>query len=269
TGGRHPRGATRPRSLSLAPDACQTHGDSACGARGFHLPGDRGDAADPSRHRVDAASSRSPRIAQVVPGKRSMSTRCRRLWEVEAARDGGLTGSAGLAFEQHVKICGDCARERAALDDLKRNLVDASPPTDEIFLRRERDRLLAAADALGRAPARTPYVRWAVAAVAALVLSAGVWLGVRAKSAEPPADSYAVITPSAGTRWDRHPREGVDQIDLLDGTLSLVVHRSPSDPRLVIRVPDGEIEDMGTEFYVVVRESRTQEIAVQSGSVIF
>ncbi|HEY6880694.1 MAG TPA: hypothetical protein VI299_21875, partial [Polyangiales bacterium] len=40
-------------------------------------------------------------------------------------------------------------------------------------------------------------------------------------------------------------------------------------PRLVVRVPDGEIEDLGTVFSVTVEDGQTREIIVREGRVLF
>jgi hypothetical protein len=78
-----------------------------------------------------------------------------------------------------------------------------------------------------------------------------------------------VTTPVAGTKWSRHSARNLERIDLNDGALSVVVRRSPHDPRVVVRVPEGEIEDLGTVFKVTVRVGRTAEISVSQGTVVF
>src|SRR5207248_487229 len=104
-------------------------------------------------------------------------------------------------------------------------------------------------------------------AAAVVIVAAALFVPRRRTTAE--TAPYAAITPSAGAKWQRHVRGGLDQIELTDGTLSFVVHRSASDPRIFVRVPDGEVEDLGTEFRVVVRQGHTQEISVRSGVVVF
>jgi hypothetical protein len=68
-------------------------------------------------------------------------------------------------------------------------------------------------------------------------------------------------------RWTRSTDGQVERIELQDGTLSLRIHRAPNDKRVVLRVPDGEIEDRGTSFHVVVSQGHTMEVGVDEGSV--
>src|SRR5262245_28858464 len=72
---------------------------------------------------------------------------CPRLFEAEAMRDGRLTGTERASFERHASICPACAREVEALDALAGALRANHPVrADELHVRRERTRLLAAFD---------------------------------------------------------------------------------------------------------------------------
>src|SRR5580692_7938075 len=83
------------------------------------------------------------------------STPCPRLFEVEAARDGRLTGAERASFERHMIGCPACLREAKALEGLAEALR-ASPRddtgADELHVRRKRTRLLAAFDRTLTAP---------------------------------------------------------------------------------------------------------------------
>jgi TolA-binding protein len=54
---------------------------------------------------------------------------------------------------------------------------------------------------------------------------------------------------------------------LSEGTLRRDVQRKPGGRRVVVRVPDGEIEDLGTIFHVVVNRGRTERVGVDEGRV--
>ena len=197
-----------------------------------------------------------------------MSAHCRRLWEVEAMRDGRLVGHAQRAIEVHAETCPDCREERRALDRLGLALVKDASIEDEVALRRGRAHLLWSVEAqrLEQAGIRKLAPVAVAAALVALLCGDAVF---RATQRPTPAVHVASVTASAGARWDQHLRGSVEQIRLTDGTLKIFVRHSPTDPRVMVRVPDGEIEDVGTAFRVTVQQHETREIAVDDGAVVF
>lgn len=73
---------------------------------------------------------------------------CARMWEVEAARDGRLSGSVLDNARAHVERCSTCRAEAARLDALRAALCAVRPaPLDQLALRRLRQRVLERADA--------------------------------------------------------------------------------------------------------------------------
>src|SRR5262249_23323843 len=80
------------------------------------------------------------------------------------------------------------------------------------------------------------------------------------------ASSVAAVEADTAI-WRAVVEEAVENIDLSDGTLRLHVKRPPGGRRVIVRVPDGEIEDLGTIFHVVVREGRTASVGVDEGRV--
>jgi hypothetical protein len=58
-----------------------------------------------------------------------------------------------------------------------------------------------------------------------------------------------------------------DRIDLTDGIASFRVNPHQGR-RVVVRLPDGEVEDVGTVFEVNVHEHETRSIAVHEGRVV-
>jgi ferric-dicitrate binding protein FerR (iron transport regulator) len=212
------------------------------------------------------------------------SAACRRAWEAEAARDGRLPNAARVAHEAHARQCAHCSRERAQLEQLATSLRQVpAHPHDQLVLPRARRHLLQSVNRqlLGAAPSgkRRARLAWALALTSLAALAAFGWL---ARPRSLPLASPATAAPgaawaetsglrlvaSSGARFDRQRRPGLDVVALHEGTLSIDFARGPHAD-LSVRVPDGEIRDLGTVFRVVVAESHTVEIAVQEGAVVF
>ena len=95
---------------------------------------------------------------------------CARTWEVEAARDGRLTGAELASFERHASSCAACRAEATVLDGLGQSLRALREPlVDEVAIRRRKLRLLREADeaAMGEVSSRRP-LRQAFAVAGAL-----------------------------------------------------------------------------------------------------
>jgi hypothetical protein len=204
---------------------------------------------------------------------------CPRLFEVEALRDGRLSGPELARFQAHLRACADCMREAQALESLAARLRAAAsqPTTDQLHVRRERTRLLAAFDER-LAPTRTPNKkRWLglAAAVVALSALAGlafvVWPARQAPapvSFVAPASDPVTVRADSSAEWSRHAENQVDRIVLHRGALS--IHVEPAHPprRLLVILPDGELEDIGTTFSVSADAGQTTRVTVQAGSVV-
>src|SRR6478736_3652179 len=128
-----------------------------------------------------------------------MKAACPRLFEVEALRDGRLAGAELARFQSHLGLCSVCAAEARALDALALDLLAPSDfgEADELHVRRERTRLMAAFDA-GLMPTARPRAgrSWFVPAFALGLLSV---LGVLAFIFWParplPAAAHAPVQP--------------------------------------------------------------------------
>jgi hypothetical protein len=194
-------------------------------------------------------------------------TDCKRLWEVEAARDGRLSGTALVAFEEHASRCEQCRKERRALNTLARELAVSSAAEDEVALRRERARLLAAAHPNVPEQRSARSGGWVALAAACCLLG---FLGIRKlpfgqSTVAPVID----VVASPGARWDREITKTSERLTLTEGVLRLTVRHSTGDRRTAIHVPDGDIDDVGTVFRVTVREGHTREIVVSDGAIVF
>jgi hypothetical protein len=191
---------------------------------------------------------------------------CSRRWEVEAARDQHLSGAAMASHVAHVAACAECRVEQEALDALARKLRAGSARVDEVALRRLRQATLERAFELSRTQSRPLRAR-NVALVA--LAAAGLAVAIVVQQAHHERPSLAVTAGSAGATWNRHRVDDVDHVDLGEGAFSLVVRRRAQDPRVIVHVPEGEIEDFGTAFDVHVHAGRTERIAVREGVVVF
>ena len=210
------------------------------------------------------------------------ATSCPRLFEVEALRNGRLSGNERAHFERHLSQCAACRRESQALESLALALRRSHAETpDELHVRRERTRLLAAFDrALVTEPARRKAPLWsALAACAVIAALAFAFVQTRmpetaspAASAAPSAASEtaarALVQPSAGAIGMRSDQPGRERIVLSHGTLSIQVTHAANEPGVIVVLPDGELEDTGTTFTVAVENGVTTRVAVQEGSVV-
>lgn len=215
-----------------------------------------------------------------------MTTTCHRSWEVEAARDGRLTGEARASFDTHAAGCPSCRGAANGLESLANGLRGlGSAEVDDVSLRRLRGRVLEAVDAeqTGRVEVRAHRAR-SSARIAALVGAAAVVAVVAffslpgSKAAAPAlvayerpaasAETRVEVEAGAGARYTRTVSGDVERFDLVDGTLRLRVVRAAGGRRVLVKVPDGEIEDVGTTFEVVVRDGHTERVGVDEGRVV-
>jgi len=197
---------------------------------------------------------------------------CPRLFEVEALRDGRLLGAERLSFQRHLDSCACCSREVVELQTLADRLCNsgAEADADELHARRERTRLLAAFDAKLAPPERTLVPRgWLVGAAAASLLVLSFFMYFRARSAAAPGTQRAVAVHAEGSAsWSRRSEGPVEKILLERGALSIHVDHTGEKRRLLVVLPDGELEDIGTTFTVSAEAGRTTRVSVASGSVV-
>lgn len=214
---------------------------------------------------------------------------CPRLFEVEALRDGRLQGAERSRFARHVQACEHCAAEARELEALGHRLRESTTqPSDELHARRERTRLLAAFDQRLMQPAserwHTHKSAWLGACALVLIgLSSILWQPWRSEAdttltrlAASPATSKAAVElssvvevqPEPGTQWERRVVAGRELVEIRAGTLRLRVQRAADRLPLLLVLPDGELEDIGTTFSVTVTDGRTERVAVEEGSVL-
>ncbi len=76
------------------------------------------------------------------------------------------------------------------------------------------------------------------------------------------------VTPRAGARWSRASARMVESLTLDAGDLLVTVKRHDARHRLIVELPDGELEDVGTVFRVSVTDGMTREVDVSEGVVV-
>jgi hypothetical protein len=183
---------------------------------------------------------------------------CTRTLEVEAARDGRDPRSIGL--DTHVRGCAVCRARLAELDELALALR-ALPvaPSDELAARRRRGELLTRH--VNEAHPRR-RLTWFATAAALGIVGAVAYVVTRA-----PVIFDVVEIRADGATWSRLDAGNTSIVRLDDGEAELrVTHH---DRRLVVIVPDGELDDVGTTFRVTVRDHHTTRIAVDEGAILF
>jgi hypothetical protein len=198
---------------------------------------------------------------------------CARLFEVEALRDGRLGGAERRSFERHIGACSVCARETQSLEKLAeavRRGIDQEAGRDELRLWRERSRLLAAFDGALVSPNQGFDVRrlllWPAAIAATVATIAIFWHGRPA--VEPLRASRTSISADAGTVWSKRTGNASrEEITLERGVLRIHVEHAPGRGGVVVRLPDGELEDVGTTFSVSVDGKHTTRVEVVEGEV--
>jgi len=196
---------------------------------------------------------------------------CPRLFEAEAMRDGRLGGAARASFERHVITCPACSRENKALEALSEALRASSPDdADKLHVRRERTRLLRAFDGVLVAPeGHHPRQRrlW-LAAAAALFLGLLVLWRIGGHAAPPGQASSALVRADGAAVWSRRMDGTRERVVLERGALWVRVDHSAGESRLVVVLPDGELEDIGTTFAVSAEDGHTTRVSVQEGHVV-
>jgi hypothetical protein len=202
-----------------------------------------------------------------------MKTRgCPRRFEVEAASDGRLTGRARENLELHVRTCAQCRAEAEAFDVLDQSLrALPAPTTDAVTARRDRQRLLAAFnDRQLAAPAGTTPRRAILPVVlVAAGLSAVVVVVQRGRAQRAPdvPPSLVSITPGDAS-WARSDEIGITRVHLDRGELDVHVTHTAAPHEVVVLLPDGELDDVGTTFHVKVDGGWTVAVSVSEGRVV-
>jgi len=194
---------------------------------------------------------------------------CTRRWEVEAARDGRLHGKDLDSARRHQATCAECSEEERQLAALGAALVrlPQSVP-DALGARRARQRLLSAfnASVIGLVPARRWPLRVGAILAGVALVGLGLWLKSRSMPVSPRLEANVEVEAAPGARWEEHRDPDLDRVRVFEGALSFKV-RHHGNQRVLVELPDGELEDLGTVFDVRVSEQQTLRVAVKTGKV--
>ena len=76
------------------------------------------------------------------------------------------------------------------------------------------------------------------------------------------------MTATAAPNGRGESKIELDQVVLESGTLSIRVDHAVSRHRLLVILPDGALEDIGTTFSVSADAGHTTRVTVQDGSVV-
>jgi hypothetical protein len=197
---------------------------------------------------------------------------CARTFEVEAVRDGRLTGRAAASVVQHASGCADCRAHTGTVDALARALRDHPvAPDDELAARRDRQRLLAVE---GGELLTAPRSRWrrgaavAAAATAVALVAVALVAYTRGSSSEPPQQPDPVRVVADHARWSRVDDGATTQLRIDDGLVDVHVDHAGPWHHLVVLVPDGRIDDLGTTFHVRVEDGHVSEVRVSEGAIV-
>jgi hypothetical protein len=174
-------------------------------------------------------------------------------------------------------MCPDCAREALELSELGQRVAGLpEAPRDPLTVRRSRQALLAAMNEslLTTDKPRSPRRRALIAGSSAVAVAAAAWFLIararlspdHAAAAVADSKSIVVVRSGPGARWSERVDTTLDSVSLADGAAAFVVHPHPGR-RVIIELPDGELEDMGTVFELRVDHEHTQHIAVTEGTV--
>jgi hypothetical protein len=205
------------------------------------------------------------------------SRRCSRAWLAEAVRDGRVQGQERDGFERHAMTCPECAAEADELEDLGLSLreLPALQP-DALSSLRQRRQLMADIDAasMGRATSGSSLrsaAWWTLGAAAAA--AAVVLLGPSVRDHffhawSVASEEVVEARPEPGARWSQAVAVDFYVVHLEEGALWLRIHRPRASSKVVIEVPDGEIEDFGTVLTVRVTGGRTIGVVVDEGDVV-
>jgi hypothetical protein len=138
---------------------------------------------------------------------------------------------------------------------------------DELHVRRERTRLLAAFDRrTGAGQGVTPVTKrhWLRGTALAAALVCALTLAL----VQPWRSARAQVHALPDTSWSQRSEAGYDLVELEHGSLWIhVEHGARYAQPLKVVLPDGELFDQGTTFEVSAASGRTLRVTVQSGRV--
>ena len=197
-----------------------------------------------------------------------MSERCEHSTTLEAWFDRRTSELESRRVERHLETCAECQRELDRLEALRATLRESLADRPNPFaMRRLRHRVLNLArggDEPPRTRLRPPHLAWIAAflAGAALMITGAASLWARLTTRE-----ALLLATSPGASYADERAPGRRVVRLTEGEFDFDVDSSVDGRQLLVLVPEGEIEDIGTHFRVVVRGGHTVSVSVTEGEV--
>jgi hypothetical protein len=208
---------------------------------------------------------------------------CPQRIRVEALHDRRLAANQAEALRLHLVTCAACSEEAGRLEGLGAKLAALpEPAVSPLRVAAGRRRLLDAArgldDEVPPGMRSRPFARLGGFALAACVAAAGVWfvlgqspfrtnaLRLPTGPSAPDGELALSVTPAPGAAWSRTSSGVAETLGLTSGELGVRVTRHGTR-RLLVALPDGELEDVGTVFTVEVRDGKTRVVTVSEGRV--
>ncbi len=197
---------------------------------------------------------------------------CARTWQAAAIEDGRIDALDAASFERHTLQCNECAREAAALRELRESLQRIEPrELSPLEQRRQRAALLRRANELTLTRGEPPHRALVPAAAAVLVALTAIVAVLHWGHSPPPAAQHAAPIFEAravgGASFRDRTQGPFGRVVLASGSLAVHVEHLRHDQRFVVAVPDGELEVHGTRFIVEVDGGHTQRVLVTEGIV--
>lgn len=204
---------------------------------------------------------------------------CRETRAVEALHDGRLPPEHAEALRLHLVTCAVCSSEAGRLELLSSTLTALpDPESSKERVAAGRRRLLDSARRLGEKPSPSVgrMAGFALAACAAVTVASFGLERAKVRPHEPVAvravaaaanELVLTVKPAAGTTWSRASSDLAETLALTDGELAVRVSRHAATRRLLVTLPDGELEDVGTVFSVEVHAGKTRAVSVSEGRV--
>ena len=166
-----------------------------------------------------------------------------------------------------------CSERIPLSPEERRRLAVATPPIDDVAVRKLRQRVLqtlAARPVAERNSVPGPMSpRLRRRAGAALIAAAAIAVMVWAHGRDEGGFAAAVWpVDAASSRWSQERNGDHEVVHLDEGSFYLRVNAHAPTHRIDFLVPDGVIEDLGTVLRVTVTAGLTQRVAVESGRVV-
>jgi hypothetical protein len=218
------------------------------------------------------------------------SPQCPRLWQIDAHREGRLGAKDTESLQRHLRTCATCAAQMESDERLRAlSLALHADEPNALALRRLRARVLRdAATGVRPSPYAASWRRASMVAAFVVACSVGVAFVVRrsrphspllatapttstteARATDPPpppSDPFAgTVTGEEAARWSQNREQGIERIDLEEGTIHVHVRPQDAGERFLVIMRDGELEVRGTTFDVTVQGGETTR--VRSGVV--